>query len=236
MSFRLHFSLTGLNCCACQRNVGPCLRWHWQHSTVTVCKLSSYGITGSFHLWLQNFLTQRQRCMKVIIEGKESHEVPAYSGIPQGTVLGPILFLCHIIINDLPKAVKSQVCLFADDCLLNRRINLQQDHQILQSDLNELEWWADTWGMHFNTNIFYILSTHNMSSHYYSLNNNILVLLQVDCSPYLGVTLTHDLRWKTHVSNITKKASSTPGSLRRNLQFCPPAAEKQPTSPLSTLL
>ena len=89
--------------------------------------------------------------MKVATEGKES-------------VLGPILFLCHIIINDLPKAVKSQVRLFADDRLLYRRTDSQQDHQILQSDLNELERWADTWGMHLKT-IYFIFSVPTTSSH-----------------------------------------------------------------------
>ena len=141
------------------------------------------------------------------------------SGVPQDTVLGPVLFLCHI--NDFPKAVKSQVCLFVDNCLLYRRIDSQQDHQIHQSDLNELEWCA--WGMQFNTKKCYILRTHNKSSHYYSLNNHIYILQQVDCSPYLRVTLTHDLRW---INNITRKASSTLGFLCRNLRFCPPSCKK----------
>jgi hypothetical protein len=55
---------------------------------------------------------------------------------------------CHI--NDLPECVKSQVRLFADDCLLYREIKSQQDHQILQEDLKSLELWADKWGMKFN--------------------------------------------------------------------------------------
>ena len=56
------------------------------------------------------------------------------------------------------------------------------------------------------------------------MNNHILQ--QVDCSPYLGVTLTHDLRWITHINNITKKASSAIGFLRRDLRFCPPSCRK----------
>jgi hypothetical protein len=82
--------------------------------------------------------------------------------------LGPLLFLCHI--NDLPDAVKSQVRLFADDCLLYRPINSQKDHDILQQDLKKLETWAENWGMKFNTKKCYILSIKQKSSKLYSLN------------------------------------------------------------------
>ena len=75
--------------------------------------------------------------MRVVLEGEESEEVLVESGVPQGTVLGPILFLCHI--NDLPLSVKSQVRLFADDCLLYRTIENFEDHLILQNDLSKLE-------------------------------------------------------------------------------------------------
>ena len=86
--------------------------------------------------------------MQVVIEGESSEKVTVDSGVPQGTVLGPILFLCHI--NDLPQAVQSQVRLFADDCLIYRPIKSQTDHITLQNNLLELEKWADKWGMRFN--------------------------------------------------------------------------------------
>jgi hypothetical protein len=70
--------------------------------------------------------------------------------------LGPILFLCHI--NDLPDAVKSQVRLFADNCLLYRPINSQKDNDILQQDLKNLDTWAENWGMRINAKKCYILS------------------------------------------------------------------------------
>ena len=66
------------------------------------------------------------------------------SGFPEGTFLDPLLFLCHI--NDLPDALKSTVCLFADDCLLNRSIRNRDNHLALERDLPKLETWAHTLG------------------------------------------------------------------------------------------
>ena len=77
-------------------------------------KLESYGIQGPIDQWLRTFLTKRY--MKVVVDGESSSKVSVDSGVPQGTVLGPLLFLWHI--NDLPLAVNSKVRLFADDCLL----------------------------------------------------------------------------------------------------------------------
>ena len=70
------------------------------------------------------------------------------SGVPQGTVLGHLLFLLHI--NDLPSVVSSKVRLFADDCLIYRNIKNKEDQIALQKDLNLLENWGNTWGMRFN--------------------------------------------------------------------------------------
>ena len=86
-------------------------------------KLHSYGIEGNIHQWLSSFLQNHK--IRVVVEGEHSDNAHVDSGIPQGTVLGPLLFLCHI--NDLPECVKSQVRLFADDCILYREIKSQQD-------------------------------------------------------------------------------------------------------------
>ena len=79
--------------------------------TKLLMKLHSYGIRGSTLSWVQAFLSYREQ--KVVIEGEESDSVPVTSGVPQGSVLGPILFLVYI--NDLPQDIVSQVRLFADD-------------------------------------------------------------------------------------------------------------------------
>jgi hypothetical protein len=177
-------------------------------------KLTGYGVTGNLQKWLASFLTKRR--MKVVVDGQYSEETDVESGVPQGTVLGPLLFLCHI--NDLPQAVKSQVRLFADDCLLYRQIKSRADHLTLQRDLENLEDWARKCGMKFNAKKCYILSVKSRSSHYYQLDNQILQ--KVPSSPYLGAQLNEDLTWSEHILRISKRANSSLGLLRRNLRFC----------------
>ena len=94
----------------------------------------------------KTFLTNRTR--KVVVDGSSSESARVRSGVPQGTVLGPLLFLTYI--NDLPSTVSSQVRLFADDCLLYRPIKCRADQEQLQRDLSVLQYWADRWGMCFN--------------------------------------------------------------------------------------
>jgi hypothetical protein len=89
--------------------------------------IDQYGIRGTLHTWLTSFLTERK--MRVALEGEFSDEATVDSGVPQGTVLGPILFLCHI------NSVISSVRLFADDCLLYREINKDNYHTTLKNDL-----------------------------------------------------------------------------------------------------
>ena len=177
-------------------------------------KVDHYGIRGPIHKWLTNFLTKRK--MRAVLEGEASGEATVNSGVPQGTVLGPLLFLCHI--NDLPEAVKSKVRFFADDCLLYRDINTPQDHITLQEDLRHLEDWAKKWGMRFNAQKCCILSSRSKSTHMYSLNG--VFLKQVQQHPYLGVIISDDLKWGKHIAYISRKAGATVGFLRRNLRNC----------------
>ena len=108
--------------------------------------------------------------MHVVVDGDFYDSVIVDSGVPQGTVLGPLLFLCHI--NNLPDCVKSQVRLLADDCLLYRTINSQSDHLTFQKDLEALEKWVSDWGKRFNAKKCYLMSFNSSSSHFYTLNNH----------------------------------------------------------------
>ena len=180
-------------------------------------KLNHYGIDGKVNNWIKAFLMDRQQ--QVMVEGEFSDSCSVDSGVPQGTVLGPLLFLCHI--NDLPNCVKSTVRLFADDCLLYRTIRTIQDQIQLQNDLKSLEEWASLWGMRFNATKCYLMSIHRSQkplTYMYTLDNHILE--KVTNNPYLGVILSEDLKWATHINKICNKANSTLGFIRRNLKNC----------------
>ena len=100
-------------------------------------KLNYYGVRGQTLSWIESFLYNRKQ--HVLVEGAKSDEAQVTSGVPQGTVLGPLLFLAFI--NDLPSVVDSQAKLFADDCLLFRPIDSLHDSNKLQEDLTALEKW-----------------------------------------------------------------------------------------------
>jgi len=83
-----------------------------------------------------------------VLDSISSGPVQVLSGVPQGTVLGPLMFLLYI--NDITQGINSPLRLFADDCLLYRVINSMEDTVRLQEDLNKLSEWADTWQLRFN--------------------------------------------------------------------------------------
>lgn len=139
--------------------------------------------------------------------------------MPQGSVLGPLLFLIYI--NDLPSALTSQVHLFADDCVIYREITCTDDTNALQSDLNYISDWCNTWRMELNINKCKILRVHRNSTTlpFYHLNN--IPLDSVNSYKYLGVHITSNLTWSLHIEYIIGKANSTLGYLRHNFSNAP---------------
>ena len=104
-------------------------------------KLSCFGVKGNTLNWIQSFLIGRTQT--VVLDGESSEDVKVTSGVPQGSVLGPLLFLLYI--NDLPENIQSQVRLFADDIAVYLTVTNMQDSQVLQSDLESLQHWERTW-------------------------------------------------------------------------------------------
>jgi len=182
-------------------------------------KLHHCGIRGQVLNWVAAFLAGRTQ--SVVCEGSASTVKPVVSGVPQGTVLGPLLFLVYI--NDLPSCVRSTPRLFADDCLLYRRINTTSDCDILQNDLNRLQEWEAKWLMSFNPQKCEVLRvtrrTKNVIQSTYSIHNSTLKL--VPSAKYLGVTIDSKLNFNEHVNNICKKANATRAFVHRNTRSCP---------------
>ena len=183
-------------------------------------KLDHYGIRGSTQKWISSWLSERSQ--KVVLDGQASDPVPVLSGVPQGWVLGSVLFL--IFINDIPDNIRSSVRLFADDCVLYRNIKSPIDYQILQDDLNSLSQWETDWQMKFN-----VAKCHSTRVIRHLPDKHILFdytlhqqkLEQVQSAKYLGITITDNLDWGQHVSEISCKATKTMGFLRRYLALAP---------------
>ena len=182
-------------------------------------KLHSYGIQGKTLDWIKAFLSHRLQFVSV--NGSHSDTVSVTSGVPQGSVLGPTLFL--LFINDIVYSSSYIVRLFTDDCVVYREIKSPADHDCLDSDLDNLLIWSNTWQMRFNTSKCKILSVTNKRSpalFSYSLGEEHL-------DRYLGVTCNSQLRWTDHINNITHKANRTLGIVRRMLKPCHIAVTKQ---------
>ena len=168
--------------------------------------------------WIKSFLAGRTQ--RVIVEGVASDTAPVTSGVPQGTVLGPLLFLIYI--NDLPSRVNSTARLFADDCLLYRHIKTNDDTTSLQDDLNNLQYWERDWQMHFNPDeceVIRITTKRKIIPSSYFIHGEELNITSK--GKYLGITISQNLSWNNHIDNVCRKANNTTAFLRRNLSSCP---------------
>ena len=182
-----------------------------------IYKLSKYGISGQILNWTKDFL--KDRTQKVVIRGTKSSTKSVTSGVPQGSVLGPVLFL--IFINDLPLDVTSPLSLFADDSKLFSRIltnkknkvTAEDGNQELQNDLNKVAEWAKTWKMEFNVDKCKIMHLgYRNPGTTYSMNNTELSVTEEERD--LGVLIDNKLDFGKHIKNIVGKANRVLGMIR----------------------
>ncbi|KAL8618799.1 hypothetical protein ACOMHN_000227 [Nucella lapillus] len=179
-------------------------------------KIHDYGIKGKTNKWIKSFLSNRRQA--VVVDGEKAEFSSVKSGVPQGSVLGPCLFLVYI--NDLPKNLNSKVRIFADDTAIYSTITADADIKQLQNDLQNLEVWENKWDMAFHPDKCTTLPVsrkENPILNEYNLHGHTLATVQ--SAKYLGVTLQANMEWNKHVDNIVAKAGRTLGFLRRNLKI-----------------
>ena len=181
-------------------------------------KLSSLGIHGDVLQWLRYFLTKRKQ--RVVINGVFSDWASVTSGVPQGTVLGPLLFLLYV--NDLDCIIKhSTIRLFADDVLLYASANTMEECSSLQDDLTAVHHWANCWQLKLNPDkceALAITNKRNPCKFTYSINQQPISWH----SPvkYLGLCVDSKLSWHNHSMFVASKATRSVNCLRRSMFGC----------------
>lgn len=185
-------------------------------------KAQAYGITGKILTWLRDFLSNRRQ--KVQVNDKTSDWAPVTSGIPQGSVLGPTLFV--IFINDLPLAAPDHIKIFADDTKLYHQVDTETDRQIMQSDLDNLNKWSHTWQLNFNADKCKVMHLGSKNKKYQytmkskqhdHLGQNIITdLAATSVEKDLGVHVDTSLKFHKHTAISVTKANRILGVIKRS--------------------
>ena len=188
-------------------------------------KLIGFGINPILIRWIASFLQGRSQ--RVLVGGRMSDPVQVTSGVPQGSVLGPTLFI--LFINDIVDCVtNSSIRLFADDTLVYHPITNSNDMTLLQTDLDNLFQWGQSNGMLFNAKKSTIVSFGKTSlTDKYLINYHLgnTPLITCDTVKYLGVYLSKDNKWNTHIEYICMKASRILGLLKNTISDAPVAVK-----------
>ena len=181
-------------------------------------KLKSVGASTEVVNWTVNHLSKRQQT--VIVNGEESSPITVTSGVPQGSVYGPVLFL--VFINDLPDVITNPVKMFADDTKIYRRVDTQADCQSLQDDINGMQGWSGESQMRFHPLKCKVLRIGNEHPTFqYEMtdrNGNVVPLEFVRCEKDIGVCMDNKLSFTDQVSEVTSKGLRTVGLIRRKFE------------------
>jgi hypothetical protein len=170
-------------------------------------KLKRIGITGKLLEWIESYLTNRKQ--QVVINGSKSDILELYAGVPQGSVLGPLLFLVYI--NDLSDGLSGGTFLFADDSSIFHNVNRNLRECIIRMnrDLEIVNKWAKQWLVTINAikTVFMLFSTTRPNLQVSPLRLGTSTLVQVFSHKHLGLTITPNLSWNEHIQSIIAKAN-----------------------------
>ena len=179
-------------------------------------KMASYGISDEVCRWVEAFLSNRMQ--KVVVNGVSSEWEKVRSGVPQGSVLGPVLFL--LFINDLPEEAISELLLYADDAKIFKIIRNENDREVLQKDLHAMSIWADKWLLNFHPDKLKKLS---ISRNEYQVERRYFVgadmVRDVTSEVDLGVCVDRDLNFDENRKIKIKKATRMVGAIRRAFRY-----------------
>ena len=181
-------------------------------------KMEAYGVRGKVLGWTRDFLSERKQ--RVAIGADVSNWTKVHSGVPQGSVLGPTLFLCYV--NDMPSVVKSSIKMFADDTKMSNPIINQTDQENLQTDLDELEKWTEDWLLRFNTGkckVMHMGHSNQKLSYCMGKGEGRRVLDSTECEKDLGVYVDTSLHFSQHCQKVASKANRILGLIRRSFSY-----------------
>ena len=180
-------------------------------------KLTSFGISGNTFNWIKSFLLQRKQYVSV--NGVKSKTENVLSGVPQGTVLGPILFVMYI--NDLLDGIVADGLLYADDTKLFKHIMNENDALCLQTDIEKLENWAKLWLMNFHPGKCHTLTIGKFENirhaHQYKVCNQNIE--HIDVEKDIGVQIDEELSFEQHICTKVRVANAIMGHIRRAFTF-----------------
>ena len=180
-------------------------------------KLKSYGIEGKLYSLFENYLNDRKQ--RVVLNGQNSEWASIEAGVPQGSVLGPLLFLIYI--NDLPGELKSNVKLFADDTSIFSVVkDINESCEILNNDLLQINNWADQWKMSFNPEpnkqaVEVIFSHKIKPQHHPPIYFNNCPVVSLAFTKHLGIVLDSKLSFEQHLSEKISKANKGIGLIKK---------------------
>ncbi|KAF2345395.1 Reverse transcriptase domain [Trinorchestia longiramus] len=154
-----------------------------------MAKVEAHGIRGNYSRWIRNWLTGRTQ--RMVIHDQASDSTLVTSGVPQGSILGPLLFIIYI--NDLEVGIISKINKFADDTKICHRAFTERDRATIQSDLNRLLQWTETWQMSFNIEKCSVMHVGANTQHFQHTMDDILIAT-VQQQKDLGVIVTENLK------------------------------------------